>query len=101
MAEAFAHALEDAQAAGEPVADIAAAMADGEAIKAEIIEIEGAGRLVIITVEPEAIEAMPGPVEATVEAEAQPEDGEPAKKPSRKGKSKKGAAEASAEDADK
>lgn len=33
VAEAFAQALEDAEAAGEPVADIAAAMADGEVIK--------------------------------------------------------------------
>ena len=92
VAEAFAQALEDAQAAGEPVADIAAAMADGEAIKAEIIENEGEGRLVVITVEPEAMEAMPEPVAATAEAEAQPEDSEPAKKPARKGKGKKGAA---------
>lgn len=101
VAEAFAQALEDAQAAGEPVADIAAAMADGEAIKAEIIEVEGEGRLVVITVEPEATEAMPESTEAAAEAvaEAQPEDSEPAKKPARKGKGKKGTA--STEDADK
>jgi hypothetical protein len=97
-AEAFAQALEDAQTAGEPVADIAAAMVDGEAIKAEIVEIEGEGRLVVITVEPEATEAMPEATKATAEAEAQPEDSEPTKKPVRKGKGKKGAA--STEDAD-
>ena len=83
--EAFALTLEDAQAAGEPVADIAAAMVDGEAIKAEIIEDEGEGRLVVITVEPEVTEAK-------AEAEAQPEDNEQAKKPARKSKGKKGAA---------
>lgn len=91
-AEAFAQVLEGAQAAGEPVADIAAAMVDGEAIKAKIIEDEGEGRLVVITIEPEAMEAMPETVEATAEAEAQPEDSEPAKKPARKGKEKKGVA---------
>ena len=85
VAEAFAQALEDTQAAGEPVADIAAAMADGEAIKVEVIEDEGEGRLLVITAEPEA-------TEATAEAEAQPEDSEPAKKPARKCKGKKGAA---------
>jgi hypothetical protein len=35
--EAFVQALEDAQAAGGPVADIAAAMADGEAIKTSTV----------------------------------------------------------------
>ncbi len=85
VAEAFAQALEDAQAAGEPVTDIAAAMVDGEAIKAEIVELEGEGRLIVITVEPEATEAK-------AEAEAQPEDNEPAKRPAHKGKGKKGAA---------
>ena len=90
--EAFAQALEGAQAAGEPVADIAAAMADGEAIKAEIIGDEGEGRLVVITVEPEA-------TEVAAEAEAQPEESEPAQKPVRKGKGKKGAA--ATEEADK
>ena len=99
VVEAFAQALEDAQAAGEPIADIAAAMTDGEAIKAEIIEDEGEGRLVVITVEPEATEVIPEPVEAEAKAEAQPEDNEPAKKPARKGKGKKGAA--STEDVDK
>ena len=92
VAEAFAQALEDAQAAGEPVADIAAAMADDEAIKAEIIEVEGEGRLVVITVEPGDTAAMLEATEATAEAEAQPEENEPAKKPARKGKGKKGAA---------
>jgi len=85
VAEELTQALEDAQAAGEPVADIAAAMADGEAIKAEIIEDAGAGQLIVITAEPEA-------TKATAEAEAQPENSEPAKKPARKGKGKKGAA---------
>ena len=96
VAEAFAQALEDAQAAGEPVADIAAAMADGEAIKAEIIEDEGEGQLIVITAEPET---MPESVEATEEAETRPEDSEPTKKPARKGKGKKDAS--STEDADK
>lgn len=99
VAEAFAQALKDAQVTGEPVAGIAAAIADGEAIKAEIIEVEGEGRLVVITVEPEETAAIPEATEATVETEAQPEDSEPAKKPARKGKGKKGAA--STEDADK
>jgi hypothetical protein len=97
--EAFAQALEDAQAAGEPVAEIAAAMADSEIIKAEIIEDAGAGQLIVITAEPEATEAIPEPVGAAAEAAAQPEDSEPAKKPARKGKDKKGAAPT--EDADK
>lgn len=92
VTEAFAQALEDAQAAGEPVADIAAAMADGEAIKAEIVELEGEGRLVVITVEPEETAVTPEATEATVDAEAQPEDNEPTKKPTRKGKGKKGVA---------
>lgn len=99
VAEAFAQALEDAQASGEPVAEITAAMADGEAIRAEIIEDEGEGRLVVITVEPEETVAMPETTEATAEAEAQPEENEPAKKPARKGKGKKGAA--ATEEADK
>ena len=92
VAEAFAQALEDAQAAGEPVAAIAAVMADGEAIKAEIIEDEGEGRLDVITVEHEETAAMPEATETTAVAEARPEDNEPAKKPARKGKGKKGAA---------
>ena len=109
VAEAFAQALEDAQAAGEPVAEIAEAMADGEIIKAEITEVEGAGQLIVITAETEATEApespesMPEAMEATAEAiteateapvdtETQPEDSEPAKKPARKGKGKKGMA---------
>ncbi len=96
VAEAFAQALEDAQAAGEPVADIAAAMANGEIIKAEITEVEGERRLVVITVEQEQSATMP---ETTAEAVAQLENNEPAKMPTRKGKGKKGAA--SIEDADK
>ena len=78
VAEAFAQALEDAQAAGEPVADIAAAMADGETIKAEIIEDEATDRVVMITAEPESNEAT-----------VQPESELPAKKPARMGKAKK------------
>ena len=93
VVEAFAQALEDEQAAGEPVAEIAEVMADGE-----IIEDAGEGQLIVITAEPEARESMPEPVEAIAEAtaepeaDAQPEDSEPAKKPARKGKGKKGAA---------
>ncbi len=79
--EAFAQALEDAQPAGEPVADIAAAMADGEAIKADIIEDEATGRVLVITAEPESTEAT-----------AQPESEIPTKKPAGKGRGKKGAA---------
>ncbi len=57
VVEAFAQALDDAQAAGEPVADIVATMADGEAIKAEIIEDGSEGRFIVIMAEPEAPEA--------------------------------------------
>ena len=99
VTEAFAQALKDAQATSEPVADIAVAMADGEIIKAEIAEVEGEGRLVVIAVESEEKAAMPEATEAMAEAEVQPEDDEPAKKPARKGKGKKGAAPT--EDADK
>jgi hypothetical protein len=60
------------------VADIAAALADGEA---EIIGDEATGRMLAITVEPEGIEAA-----------AQHERDEPAKKPMCKGKGKKGVA---------
>ena len=100
VAEAFAQAMEDAQAAGEPVAEIAEAIVDGEIIKAEITEDADAGQLIVITAEPEATEAMTEPVEAIAEAtdattepeaEEQPEDSAPAKKPTRKGKGKKGA----------
>ena len=79
--EVFAQALEDAQAAGEPVTDMAAAMVDGEAIKAEIIGDEATGRVLVITAEPEGTEAM-----------AQPESDVPAKKPVGKGRGKKGTA---------
>jgi hypothetical protein len=41
--EAFAQALEDPRVVGEPVADIAAAKMDGEAIKATIVGDEGEG----------------------------------------------------------
>ncbi len=87
VAEAFAQALEGAQAAGEPVADIAAAMADGEAIKAEIIKGEGEGRLLVITAEPESSEVTT-PLESDI----------PAKKPASKGKGKKGAETADSAD---
>ena len=72
VAEAFAQALEDAQAAGEPVAEIAAAMAGSEIIQAEITDVEGEGRLVVITVEPEETAAIPEVTKATAEAEEQP-----------------------------
>jgi len=88
--EALAQALEDAQTAGEPVADIAAAMADGEAIKTEIIEGEAMDRVLVITAEPESAEATAQPENA--EAAAQPESDVPTKKPAPKGKGKKGAA---------
>ena len=90
MAEATTHALEDTKAAGEPVAT--AAMTDSEDIKAEIIEVEGEGRLVVITVEPDETEAIPEATETTAETDAQSEDSEPAKKLVRKGKIKKGVA---------
>lgn len=79
--EALAQALEDAQAAGEPVEAIAGAVASGEAIKAEIIGDEATGRALVITAEPENIEAA-----------AQPESDMPAKKLAPKGKGKKGKA---------
>ncbi len=78
--EAFAQALEDAQATGEPMTDIAAAMADGEAIKTEIIKGEGKGQLLVITSEPER-----------TETKTQAESDVPAKKPVNKGRGKKGA----------
>lgn len=49
-------------------------MADGETIKAEIVELEGERRLVVITIEPEETAAMPEATEATADAEAQPEE---------------------------
>ena len=77
VVEAFAQALEDAQATG----DIAAAMADGATIKAEVIEDGSEGRLLMITTEP-----------VNTEATALPVSDVPAKKLARKGKGKKGAA---------
>jgi len=79
VVEAFTQALEDAQAAGEPVAEIAAAMADGEDIKVEIIGDEATGRVRVITAESESTEIM-----------AQSDSDAPAKKPACKGKRKKG-----------
>ena len=87
LVEGFAQALDDTQATGEPVADIATAIANGKAIKAEIIENEDEGRLLVITAEPENTEAM-----------AQPASDIPAKKPAGKGKGKKGTATTSSAD---
>ena len=78
--EALAQAFEDAQAAGEPVDAIAEAVADGEAIKAEIIGDETSGRVLVITVES-------GGAEAT----AQPQVDVPAKTPAPKGNGKRNA----------
>ncbi len=94
VVEAFAQALENTQAAGESVADIAAAMANGEVIEDEVIGDESKGRLIVITAEPVEAEAMPEPVEATAEPVTQPKDREPAKRLTRKGKGKKDAAPA-------
>jgi hypothetical protein len=91
-AEALAQAHEGARAVGEPVSDVEAAIAGGEVPKAEIIGDIATGRVLVITAESEAMEAMRESVEATSEAEAQPESDVPAKKPVPKGKSKKGAA---------
>jgi hypothetical protein len=57
------------------VADIAAVMADGEAVKAEIIGDDATGRVLVITAEPGSIEATARPVSDV-----------PAKKPAGKGK---------------
>ena len=80
--EALEQALEDAQAAGELVNALAEAVTNGETIMTEIIGDEGEGRLVVITVKPEV-------TEAAVEAEAQPKDNKPSKKPKSKDKGKK------------
>jgi hypothetical protein len=72
--------LEDAPLAGEPVDALAEAVANGEAIKTEIIEEEGEGRLLVITAEPE-----------NTEVAVQPQCDAPAKKPAPKGKGKKSA----------
>jgi len=85
--EALAHELEDAQTADEPVADIAAAMADGEPVGVEIIGDEATGQEPVIAAERE-----------NVEATAQPESDVPAKKPAPKGKGKKGATPADSAD---
>jgi hypothetical protein len=63
------------------VETIAKAVANGEAIKAEIIGDNAKGREPEVTAEPEGIEAT-----------AQAESDIPAKKPAPKGKGKKGAA---------
>ena len=59
--EALAQALEDAQAAGEPVDALAEAAENGEAIKAGIIGDEATGRVLVITAEPESTEAAVQP----------------------------------------
>ena len=79
--EALAQALEDAQAAGEPVDALAEAVANGDAIKTEIIGDEATSRVLVITAEPECIEAT-----------AQPERDVPAKMPAGKSRGKKGTA---------
>ena len=107
VVEAFIQGLENTQATGELVADIAAVMADGEAIKAESIEDGDEGGLFVITAEREgtaATDAMADDLEPTLEAvsaagNAQPKDNKPNKKPTSKGKCKKGTA--STEDASK
>lgn len=71
--------LEDSQAAGELAADIAVDMADGEAIRAEIIGDEAMSRVLVITAEPESTGAM-----------AHHGSDVPAKKTAGKGKGKKG-----------
>lgn len=58
VAEIITCTLEDTQAAGEPVADIAKAMADGEGIKSDIIEDGSEELLPVIKAEPECIEEM-------------------------------------------
>jgi hypothetical protein len=78
---ALAQALDEAQAAGDPVDALVEAVGNGEAITAEIIEDEGTDRVLVLTAETERIEAT-----------ARPESDVPAKKPAPKGKSKKGAA---------
>ena len=77
--EALAQALDDAQAAGEPVDALAETAANGEAIKAETFGDETASQESAIVAEPESAEAA-----------AQPENDVPIKKPAPKGKSKKG-----------
>ena len=56
VAEVFAWALEDAQVAGEPVVDKAAAIVDGKLIKAKIFGYEATGQMLVITPEPESTE---------------------------------------------
>ena len=79
--EAFAQTPEDAQATAGLVAEIMAAIADGEAINAEIAEGSSEGRLLVITAEQDNTETI-----------AQPEDNVPVKKPVGRGRVKKGAA---------
>lgn len=55
-AVAFAQALENAQAAGEPVIKIATAVVNEKNIKAAIIKDEGKGQLLVIIAESESIE---------------------------------------------
>ena len=73
-------------------------MSDGADIKVEIIEDEGEGRLTVITAEPGALETLSKATEDKVEAEAQPEGSEPAQKPARTDKGKKGLAPADSAD---
>ena len=56
--EALAQALEDAQAADEPVGDLANTVANDEAIKAEISGDEAMGRVLVITAESGSTETM-------------------------------------------
>ncbi len=76
--EALAQALEEAQAAGEQVDALAEAVANGEAIKTEIIGDEATGRVLVITAEMESAAVA-----------AQPENDPPARKPAPKGRGKK------------
>jgi hypothetical protein len=68
--ESLALAHEDAQAAGEPVDAKAEAVADGDAIKPDMIGDEAAGRVLVITTESESTKTT-----------AQPGSDVPAKKP--------------------
>jgi hypothetical protein len=74
---ALAQALEEAQAAGEPVDALVEAVGNGEVIEAENIGDEATGRVLVITAKPECIEAT-----------VQPESDVRAKKPVGKGRGK-------------
>jgi len=77
--EGLAQALEDAQLAGEPVDALAEAVAYGDAIKTEVFGDEAAGQVLVITAEPECIEAT-----------VQPERAVQVKKPTGKDRDKNG-----------